>query len=367
MTGLSPYLLYPLLGLCGVVVGVSVDAGARLFNCRSRPKTRFWLTVFFFAVAFPALFYRQVVWQPELLCGGDGGNAVARFFVHAFALAVMVLVSLIDFEHYVIPDLVMIPATVIAVTLMTLFPGAAMPDYRTDIAVGVVSPRVLIAFPHLAADVPRFMLCAGAIGFWVFALLDRRWYPRLGFKRGGLLFLRRLRQSPATIYLPILGLAALAAVWLLYSAPPFERQEAMKTALLSALTGMTASMLLVWGVRLIGGAVLGREAMGFGDVVLMGFLGVLFGWQGGVILFFLAPLAGVVFGVVRLFFRSEREIPYGPFLCLAALALIIFWPSILSRTHDFFIGPFITVIMLAMGVVMALLLWVIQLLKRCFR
>ena len=138
-------------------------------------------------------------------------------------------------------------------------------------------------------------------------------------------------------------------------------------ALLSALTGMMASMLLVWGVRLIGSAVLGREAMGFGDVILMGFFGAVFGWQGGLILFFLAPAAGVLFGLARLFFRSGREIPFGPVLTLAALALVFLWNPILLNIHDFLIGPLAAAILLAMGVLMALLLWVIQIIKRCFR
>ena len=76
---------------------------------------------------------------------------------------------------------------------------------------------------------------------------------------------------------------------------------------------------LVWAVRIIGAIVLRREAMGFGDVTLMAMIGAFLGWQPCLVIFFLAPFAGLVVGVLRLILFRDREIPYGPFLCLAAL------------------------------------------------
>ena len=87
--------------------------------------------------------------------------------------------------------------------------------------------------------------------------------------------------------------------------------------LLTALVGMAASGGLVWMVRIIGPASLGREAMGFGDVTLMAMIGAFLGWQPCLIVFFLAPCrAGGRAG--RPDPPPGREIPYGPFLCLAA-------------------------------------------------
>ena len=365
MATLSFPALYSLYALCGALLGLAVHLAAGLLGCRAKPKTRLVFTLLFFAALVPALHYWEVQRAVPLMF--SGGADTARFGVHLFVLAVAVLVSMVDFEYCVIPDLVMIPATAAAVLLMACFPGAALPDYDVDPCTGAVFPRVLSAFSDLRENGPRFLISACAVLFWVFALLDRRWYPRLGFGRAASLFFRRLRQSPLTFWLPPAGLAAVAGMWFLFRAPADAAHEAVLAALVSALTGMAASMLLVWGVRLIGGAVLGREAMGFGDVILMGFFGAVFGWQGGLILFFLAPLAGVLFGLVRLCFRSGREIPFGPFLSLAALALIFLWNPILLYVHDFLIGPLVAAILLAMGVLMALLLWVIQILKRCFR
>ena len=365
MATLSFPVLYTLYALCGLFLGLAVHLAAGLLGCRAKPKVRLFFTLLFFAAFLPALHYWEV--QRPVPFMFIGGADTARFGVHVFVLTVAVLVSIVDFEYCVIPDLVMIPATAIAVLLMTFFPGAALPDYDVDPCTGAVFPRVLSAFYGLRENGPRFLISACAVLFWVFALLDRRWYPKLGWKRAAFLFFRRLRQSRLTLWLPLAGLAAIAGIWSLCRAPAAAAHEAALAALVSALTGMAASMLLVWGVRLIGGAVLGREAMGFGDVILMGFFGAVFGWQGGLILFFLAPLAGVLFGLARLCFRSGREIPFGPFLSLAALALIFLWNPILFDVHDFLIGPLAAAILLAMGVLMALLLWVIQIIKRCFR
>ena len=60
------------------------------------------------------------------------------------------------------------------------------------------------------------------------------------------------------------------------------------------------------------------EAMGFGDVTLMAMIGSFLGWQTSPMVFFLAPLAGLVVGLIQWFAYRDNVIPYGPFLCLAA-------------------------------------------------
>ena len=66
--------------------------------------------------------------------------------------------------------------------------------------------------------------------------------------------------------------------------------QAHWAALLTALVGMAAGGGMIWIVRVIGAATLGREAMGFGDVTLMSMIGAFVGWQGSLIVFFLAPI-----------------------------------------------------------------------------
>ena len=67
--------------------------------------------------------------------------------------------------------------------------------------------------------------------------------------------------------------------------------------------------------------------MGFGDVTLMAMIGAFLGWQAGLLVFFLAPFAGIVLGLLVVVLRRDSEIPYGPFLCLGAVAVLVFWAS----------------------------------------
>ena len=77
-------------------------------------------------------------------------------------------------------------------------------------------------------------------------------------------------------------------------------------------------------------------------------------------------LAGLVLGLLTLILRNEREIPYGPFLCMAALAVLVFW----SAVWEWLINPltllgFWIVPMMAVGlVVLAILLGIVRAVKR---
>ena len=153
-------------------------------------------------------------------------------------------------------------------------------------------PGLLVALVRgpAAADVVSAARLARAIGLcWARVVRHRGTY-------------RILRMGVA-------GSVAIVIVWF--------RGSSGWQGLLSALVGMAAGGGLIWLVRVIAAAVLRREAMGFGDVTLMAMIGAFLGWQPCMMIFFLAPLAGVVVGVFRLVFCRDKEIPYGPFLCLA--------------------------------------------------
>jgi len=76
--------------------------------------------------------------------------------------------------------------------------------------------------------------------------------------------------------------------------------------------------------------------MGFGDVTLTAMLGAFLGWQSCLMIFFLAPFAALLVGVANLLLHQDHEIPYGPFLCLAAVVTIVRW----ARLWDWLSGVF---------------------------
>jgi leader peptidase (prepilin peptidase)/N-methyltransferase len=110
--------------------------------------------------------------------------------------------------------------------------------------------------------------------------------------------------------------------------------------LTTGLIGWAAGGALVWAFRIGAGVVFRREAMGFGDVTLLAMIGSFLGWQAAIMTFFLAPFFGLAHALaklVRLLVKwmtrrkisgSDREVPFGPYLSLAAVTLLLSWPRL---------------------------------------
>jgi len=69
----------------------------------------------------------------------------------------------------------------------------------------------------------------------------------------------------------------------------------------------------------------GRPAMGAGDITLMAMIGAFLGWQATVVAFFVAPLLALVFGPLARRISRESAVPYGPFLALGAILVMVSW------------------------------------------
>jgi leader peptidase (prepilin peptidase)/N-methyltransferase len=113
---------------------------------------------------------------------------------------------------------------------------------------------------------------------------------------------------------------------------------------------------IIWCVRILGTWVLRREAMGFGDATLMAMIGAFLGWQPTLFIFFIAPFAGLVLGIFRGIFRLGREMPYGPFLCLATVVVVVRWRPIWERTEVLFIPGFLVPVVIAVCLVLLIVL-----------
>ena len=75
-------------------------------------------------------------------------------------------------------------------------------------------------------------------------------------------------------------------------------------------------------ITLIGGAIAGKEAMGFGDVKLMGALGLFFGWRNMILISVMSFLFAAIVSIVILISRKKKfseYIPFGPFIVVAAI------------------------------------------------
>jgi len=105
------------------------------------------------------------------------------------------------------------------------------------------------------------------------------------------------------------------------------------------LAGASASVfgyliggLWVWGTRILGTLAFGKEAMGMGDVHLLACVGAVCGWVVPSAAFFVAPFLGLLWAIWLFLRRNQRELPYGPWLAVASVVVMIF--------HDVFARVF---------------------------
>ena len=84
--------------------------------------------------------------------------------------------------------------------------------------------------------------------------------------------------------------------------------------------GMLAGGGIFLLITLVGGLIYGKEAMGFGDVKLMGALGLFFGLSNIIIITLVSFLIGAILSIGLLatkIKKSDEYIPFGPFIVIA--------------------------------------------------
>ena len=116
-------------------------------------------------------------------------------------------------------------------------------------------------------------------------------------------------------------------------------------SLLASLIGIFVSGGLIFLCGVFGKLVFRKDAMGFGDVKLMGVIGGFLGWKLAVATFFLAPFLGLLFGLPRLIFKKGNVIPYGPFLSLAAFVCLLF-KDFSIKTIDHYLNIYLSIFQL---------------------
>lgn len=88
-------------------------------------------------------------------------------------------------------------------------------------------------------------------------------------------------------------------------------------------------------ITLLGGLIAGKEAMGFGDVKLMGAMGLYFGWMSITAVAVIAFLLGAIISVVLLVTKirkTDEYIPFGPFIVLSSFVVMLVPFNILLHT-----------------------------------
>ena len=92
-----------------------------------------------------------------------------------------------------------------------------------------------------------------------------------------------------------------------------------------ALIGAVACSLILFGMGELVSRVLGKDALGFGDVKMIAMMGAFLGWQLTLVALFLASFLGSVIGIGLVALTRDRDyqIPLGSFLAIGAVAAAV--------------------------------------------
>ncbi len=110
------------------------------------------------------------------------------------------------------------------------------------------------------------------------------------------------------------------------------------------LLGMLAGGGIFLVITLVGGLIYGKEAMGLGDVKLMGALGLYFGLANIVVIAIMSFLIGAILGIILIaskIKKTDEYIPFGPFIVIAVF-ISMFIP------FDILVGTLMTILTLGM-------------------
>jgi len=107
---------------------------------------------------------------------------------------------------------------------------------------------------------------------------------------------------------------------------------------LQSLLGAGVGFFGTLAVALIGWWMFKKEAMGGGDVKLMGGIGALVGWQGVITTTIFASAIGLIYSVFLMIFKGKKggdAIPFGPFLSIGALINLFYLVTPYMLTIEF--------------------------------
>lgn len=328
---------------------------------------RFWLRPMlielFTGIGYAALYYWEIPGglfadSPSAAAAG-AAMLHAQFLAHAVLISLMVVATFIDFDEKTIPDEITVTGVIVALLFAVLLPVSRLPIDQAVAAVGAppVWGQLLLTTPTKWPDwlngpwgLVWGLVCLVA---WCLAMMPRVWYWKGGLLKGVKYFLASItvrRGSWNYWHLASVGARIIFGVWLL--------SGTCWRSLLSALIGMAFGGGMIWCVRIVGSRAMSQEAMGFGDVTLMAMIGAFLGWQAALLVFFLAPLAALFIALAQLLLTKRNDIAFGPYLCLAALLLIVGWDPIWNRyaVHYFRHSQLILAILFVCLILMGLML-----------
>ena len=329
--------------------------GRKCRYCKIAISPRYFCIELLSGLVFLSLFilYFYSTLGPKVRPIMEGGWLI--YLLHIILLAAFIAASAIDLEYWVIPLSICWFVTLIG------FVGSAVGGY-------VIEPVFISAdklLPSASAGTGALAIGA-AIGLGVSFLLlvtglvkrsyeaedrgqkteDREQKTEDGGQkaegRSEPQFNHRLEACREVLFLLPIIIFSAGAFWVSREVEAVRiwwanfSQYPVVTGLLGSVWGYFAGCGIVWAVRILGTLGFGKEAMGLGDVHLMGAAGAVVGPLFVVLAFFIAPFFGLGWALFQMFFKKIRQIPYGPFLSMGVFVVMILHDWILNYIEEWF-------------------------------
>lgn len=314
-------------------------------KCKAGISPRYFVIELLTALIFIALYLFYFQMHIRKGVGGFFESGYFLYLVQVIMLASFIAASAIDLELQVIPLSICWLVTVAGLV------GSALAVFIYD----PVIIRGYDLFPSASAKVA--ILAAGALVGLVTSLLlllgriiktsyteqesdnaasqSDNQQPVDNYKH-------RLEMLKEVVFLLPIIIGAFAAYNIYERFPRFHdwwidfSQVPVIAGLFGSLWGYFIGCAVVWATRIFGTFAFGKEAMGLGDVHLMGAAGAVIGPWPVVVAFFIAPFFGLIWAFICMFFKKMRQIPYGPFLSIGVFVVMIMHDAVMSWLQSVF-------------------------------
>ncbi len=322
--------------------------GAKCRHCKARISVRYFIVELLTGTMFLGLYL--VYFHTGVRSGVQVSGGWLVYPVHLVLLAAFIAASAIDLEFWVIP--LSICWLVTAVGLL----GSTVAGFIID--PGLIAANSLFPIASPATGAAAFGGAVGLLVSWLLVrtgLLKRSYEIPAGADRdvvageesrekgcsqpdpGDPQFKHRLESCREVVFLtPIVAGAVLMWIISKGSGPVatwwggfLDRPPV--AGFLGSLFGYFVGCAVVWATRILGTLAFGKEAMGLGDVHLMGAAGAVIGPAMVVVAFFIAPFFGLGWALFQMLSKRIRQIPYCQFLSLAVFTVMILHDWILNR------------------------------------
>lgn len=211
---------------------------------------------------------------------------------------------------------------------------------------GTISPRYVVVEALIAALFVLVWLKMDATGLrsplaltpvYYAAIIPIYWLAVFGLALGTFVDLEHM-IIPDRVSLGGMVLGILFSVLV----PGLHGQPDGYGGFISGFLGAAVGVGILWAVAVLGKLAFRKDAMGMGDVKLMGAIGAFLGWQSVLFTLMISSFLGAIVGI-SLVLSGKKEmqsrIPYGPYIALAALIWILWGPSLWNGYINWLLPP----------------------------